>query len=52
VYGPIWELINSTSSPGATVTGKREEKEIKKGNVLAYREEHNTSKGRGGERRG
>jgi hypothetical protein len=34
------------------VTGKREGKEMKKGNALAYYEEHDTSKGRGGERRG
>jgi hypothetical protein len=45
-------LIGSTSGPGATVTGKREGKEMEKGNVLAYHEEHDTSKGRGGKRRG
>jgi hypothetical protein len=44
-------LIGSTSSPGATVTGEKGEKETKKGNVLAYREEYDMSKGRGGERR-
>ena len=32
--------------------GKRDEKEMKKGNVLAYHEEHDTSEGRGGKRRG
>jgi hypothetical protein len=44
-------LISSTSGPGATVTGKREGKEMKKGNVLVYHEEHDMSKGRGGKRR-
>jgi hypothetical protein len=45
-------LIGSMSGLGATMTGKREGKEMKKGNVLAYHEEYDTSKGRGGKRRG
>jgi hypothetical protein len=32
-------LIGSMSGPGATVTGKREGKEMKKRNILAYHEE-------------
>jgi hypothetical protein len=39
-------LIGSTSGPGATMTGKREGKEMKKGNILAYHEEHTPKDGK------